>query len=71
MEKFEYHTFIYDTAGFMGGKVDANDFQDRLNMLGSQGWELVSSVTTNQGQGFTRSIVSVFKRKVSEDERRN
>lgn len=66
MEKFEYHTLIYNTEGFTGGKVDGNDFQNKLNALGSQGWELVSCVSTNQGNGFTRSIVSIFKKRITE-----
>lgn len=64
MEKFEYYTFVYDTKGFTGGKVDTEVFQEELNKLGSIGWELVSSLSTNQGNGYTRSIVSIFKRKV-------
>ena len=66
MEKFEDFTLVYDTDGIMGGKVDANDFQNKLNKLGLEGWELVSSVSTNQGNGFTRSIVSIFKKKIKE-----
>ena len=65
MEKFEYFTLIYNTEGFMGGKVDINDFQNKLNKLGLEGWELVSSVSTNQGNGYTRSIVSIFKRTIN------
>lgn len=64
MEKFEYRTFIYNTEGWMGGKVDNKDFEMELNKLGLDGWELVSSVSTNQGNGYTRSIVSIFKRKI-------
>lgn len=64
MEKFEYRTFIYDTEGWMGGKVDNRDFEMELNKLGLDGWELVSSVSTNHSYGQTRSIVSIFKRKI-------
>ncbi|MDL2274009.1 DUF4177 domain-containing protein [Oscillospiraceae bacterium OttesenSCG-928-G22] len=62
MERFEYFTLVYDTKGLSGGKVEP-DFQDRLNELGSEGWELVNSVATNQGNGFTRCIVAIFKRR--------
>ena len=64
MDKFEYRTFIYDTKSIMGGKVDP-DFEHTLNQFGADGWELVSSVSTNQGNGFTKSIVSIFKRKLA------
>lgn len=63
MEKYEYKTIIYDTKGFWGGVVDVNQFQNELNILGDDGWELVSSVSTAQSNGLSRSIVCIFKRK--------
>lgn len=65
MEKYEYHTFIYDTKGFLGGTVDADKFQNELNFLGNEGWELVSSISTAQSYGSSKSIVCIFKRKKS------
>ena len=64
MEKFEYRTMTYEAKGAWGGKVDS-ELEERLNALGSQGWELVSTVATNQ-IGSTNSLVSIFKRKVRE-----
>ena len=64
MERFEYYTYIYDTEGFCGGKVRVEDFQTELNRLGNDGWELVSAVSTNQGNGYTRSIVCILKRRI-------
>lgn len=63
MEQYEYYTFIYDTKGFWGGSVDVSQFQNKLNDLGNDGWELVSSVSTNQSYGSSKSIVCIFKRK--------
>ena len=65
MEKYEYYTYVYDTEGFTGGKVDAHKLETEINRLGNSGWELVSSVSTNQGNGYTRSIVCIFKRRIS------
>lgn len=64
MVRYEYYTYVYNTEGFMGGKVDIGQFDREINRLGNDGWELVSSVTTNQGQGYTRSIVNIFKRPI-------
>lgn len=64
MEQFEYKTLFTDAKGFLGGKVDTLEFQNDLNRLGSEGWELVSSLSSNQSYGSTRWIVSIFKRKV-------
>lgn len=63
MEQFEYKTLFTDAKGVFGGKVDEVTFQNDLNELGSQGWELVSTVSAAQSYGSTRWIVSIFKRK--------
>ena len=64
MEKFEYKTVFTDAKGVFGGKVDINKFQDELNTLGQQGWELVNTVATAQSYGSTRWVISIFKRKL-------
>ncbi|WP_283609660.1 DUF4177 domain-containing protein [Faecalispora anaeroviscerum] len=64
MDRFEYKTLFTDAKGFLGGKVDENEFQRKLNEFGAQGWELVSSVSANQSYGSTRWIISTFKRKI-------
>ncbi|MEY8353418.1 DUF4177 domain-containing protein [Lachnospiraceae bacterium 54-53] len=65
MEKFEYKTLFTDAKGVWGGKVNQNTFQNELNQLGSQGWELVSTVAAAQSYGSTRWIISTFKRRIS------
>lgn len=64
MEKFVYHTFIYSPKGWNGGKVDKDKFNGELNKRGSEGWELVNCVASNEGYGSTRGIVCVFKKRV-------
>lgn len=63
MENFEYKVVVYDTKGFFGGGVESNQLENQLNLLGSEGWELASSTSTNQSYGSSRSIVCIFKRK--------
>ncbi len=63
LERWEYTSIKVETKGFMGGIVDIEDFNYELNKFGEQGWELVSCLTTNSGQGTTRELVAVFKRK--------
>ena len=62
MEKFEYKVVVYDTKGFWGGSVDQKQLENQLNLLGNDGWELVSSTSTNQSYGSSKSIVCIFKR---------
>lgn len=39
MEKWEYKSIKFETKGFMGGILEINDFDNKLNELGQQGWE--------------------------------
>ena len=63
MENFEYKVVIYDTKGFFGGNVEQDQLENQLNLLGYEGWELVSCTSTNQSYGSSKSIVCIFKRK--------
>ncbi|USB31803.1 DUF4177 domain-containing protein [Paenibacillus sp. YPG26] len=63
MENWEYRTIKFKTGGFLGGKIDEQEFQDELNTHGQEGWELVSCFDTSQTEGASRYIIVVFKRK--------
>jgi len=64
MDQYEYKTVFTDAKGVWGGKVDGLAFQNELNDLGLQGWELVSTVAAAQSYGSTRWVISIFKRKL-------
>lgn len=63
MEKYEYKALTYETKGFWGGSVEVNQFQNELNALGDEGWELATSFSTTQSYGSSKSIVCIFKRR--------
>jgi len=63
MDTWEYQTIQVGTHGAMGGIVDMAAFQNELNDLGRDGWELVTCFDTNMSYGQTRYIIGVFKRK--------
>ncbi len=63
MDKFEYKVIAYDTTGFFGGNVNTGELESRLDQLGNDGWEMVSSASTNQSYGSSKSLVFIFKRK--------
>lgn len=69
MDQFKYKTYIYKPTGFYGGIVDEEAFQAELNRFGSEGWELVSAVSSNQNYGSTRGIVCIFKQKIEANHR--
>lgn len=60
--KWEYKTIKVDSEGFAGGKFDRDKFEQLMNELGQQGWELVNVFDTNQAYGASRYIVGIFKR---------
>ncbi len=64
--KWEYTTVTFEAKGwFLGGILDEKQFNQRLNQMGQEGWELVSVFDTNMHEGVTRYVVAVFKRPVS------
>lgn len=64
MKQYEYKVFTYDTKGVFGGKIDQSELESRLNMFGNDGWELVSSTSSNQSYGSSKSLVFIFKREI-------
>ena len=63
MAKWEYMTLMLPAHGFIaGGDIDAKKLTDRLNQLGSEGWEVVTVFDTNMLQGKTRDVFVLLKR---------
>jgi len=64
--KWEYRTVMFAASGwFLGGALDGEKFNNRLNELGEEGWELTNVFDTNVQGGRTREIVAVLKRPIS------
>ncbi|TDN40336.1 DUF4177 domain-containing protein [Hymenobacter sp. UV11] len=62
MKKFEY--LLLDTvSGFFSG-IDYQELTNRLNQLGSQGWEVVSVVDTIFTHNMVRGLLFTLKREV-------
>jgi hypothetical protein len=56
--KWEYKVIKKDAKGcFLGGKLDHTEFEESMNELGQQSWELVNVFDTNIEGGKTRHIV--------------
>ena len=62
MKKYEYKIIKTTQKGFWDPKVNEVDLTSKLNTLGQEGWEMISSVETNAYQGATREIMLFFKR---------
>ena len=61
MKKFEYDTLNIDVKGVFGGKVDDDNFKQKLNEMGQNGWELVGMTASNLS---ARWIICIFKREI-------
>lgn len=57
-QNWEYTSVQIETHGWLGGKIEASDFDAKLNELGRDGWELVNVF---QAAGSSR-VIAVFKR---------
>lgn len=64
MEKWEYKSIKFKPGGFFGGKIDEHEFELELNEYGKEGWELISCFDTSYGQGTSREVIAVMKRKI-------
>ncbi|MDR3206815.1 MAG: DUF4177 domain-containing protein [Oscillospiraceae bacterium] len=64
MDKWEYKTLHFETKGFTGGVLNAEEVTERLNGWGAQGWEVVSAFDTNQAYGASRFVFVLLKRKL-------
>lgn len=62
--QWQYTTVTAKLKGFLGPKLDPESINDILNQLGSEGWELCSTVGRNEGYGATRDVYFFFKRPV-------
>jgi hypothetical protein len=65
MKQWEYKSLKINTHGFAGGILDTDKFDQLLNEMGREGWEMVVAFDTNYGQGGSREVVATFKRERS------
>ena len=65
MKRFEYKVLDVPTKGFLGGKVNHQEMVEKLNELGSQGWELVTGTDANMYEGASRGLIMILKREIN------
>jgi hypothetical protein len=65
MKKWEFLTIKLETSGWLvGGNFNETKLDEYMNILGEDGWELVSAFDTNKNQGASKDIVAIFKREL-------
>ena len=60
--RWEYRVALINVSGFLGPNVNVNEVGEYLNGAGDEGWELVSMVDINRGQGTTAALLAILKR---------
>ncbi len=65
MTGWEYRTVKVQCRGVLGGRVDEREIDRILNMMGLDGWELVTAVANAVAYGQTQSLLYTFKRPLS------
>lgn len=61
--RWQYTMLSVDVYRFARGPhVDVKQISGTLNQYGGEGWELVSMIDVNAGQGGTCDLVAVFRR---------
>ena len=66
MKRYEYTVLDVPAKGFwFGGKINHEQLTAKLNELGGQGWEAVSSGNTTMNNGASRSLVIILKREIN------
>lgn len=58
----EYKVVKIKLAGWVSAKIDANEFQDKLNEWAREGWELVNTVALHENDGRTSDLLVTLKR---------
>lgn len=62
MKKWIYKVIEFNTTGLMGGIVQTNNIESKLNELGEFGWEVVAGHTTTQDFGSSRKVIYTLKK---------
>jgi len=65
MKKFEYNVLDVPTTGWFGGKVNFKELSIKLNELGREGWEVISTTDTNMWEGASRGVIIILKREIT------
>ncbi len=63
MKRFEYMTLDIG-AGLWGTTIDTQEVTNKLNELGREGWELVSTGDLNWAQGAIKGLIMILKREL-------
>ena len=65
MKKFAYKVLDVPSKGFWGGSINCQELTDKLNELGQQGWEAVSTGTTNMYSNASKGLIVILKKEIN------
>ncbi len=60
--RWEYKTAKLKVEGFWGPNFNPEETDKIFDQWGAEGWELVSAFDINEGAGYSKEVVFIFKR---------
>ena len=60
--RWQYLTVQINVAGLLGPRVNIKEVGEAFDRYGEDGWELVSALDINRGEGSSSEIIAFFKR---------
>jgi len=64
MKKFEYKVLDVPSRGFFWRNIDYQELSEKLNALGQESWEIVTSSGLNRYSNVTTGLVIILKREI-------
>jgi hypothetical protein len=61
-KKVEYKFLRTKDEGWFTVSINFDEMERKLNRLGQEGWDVVTSLDINSGQGGTKEVVLLLKR---------
>ncbi|HZG65784.1 MAG TPA: DUF4177 domain-containing protein [Herpetosiphonaceae bacterium] len=60
--RWEYRVALIDVSGLFNPNINVDEIGQYFNGIGDEGWELVTVVDVNRGNGATSALLAILKR---------
>ena len=60
--RWEYRVGLIDVSGLFNPNINVDEIGQYFNSVGDEGWELVTVVDVNRGNGATSALLAILKR---------
>ncbi len=60
--RWEYRVGLIDVSGLFNPNIDVHEIGQYFNGVGDEGWELLTVLDVNRGNGATSGLLAIMKR---------